>query len=304
MILDRGVDLKNWYLMMGTVLLSLFLLVTFIGPHLPFVQEGLQVKRMVKLDGEFEKAPFPPSSRHFFGTDNDGRDVLSLIIAGAKDTILLIIEIVCIRYIVAFLMVLLAFLWKKPFSWLISWWNQLSSGLPIIFAAILLIILPVFTFSTNRMLWVIFILALIEAGRVSYILQQKITSISKAPFVEAGITIGIGPVRFFKNYYFPSLLPDIIVNFCIDLGRVALLLGQLGIFSIFVTQVFVQTSYGFGELQNTSLNWPTLLGEARGDILRAFWIPFFTASAITFLILTFNILGEGLRRYFDKAAGN
>ncbi|MGA9227660.1 MAG: ABC transporter permease, partial [Mesobacillus sp.] len=80
--------MKNWYLIIGTVLLSLFLLVTFLVPHLPFVQEGLQINRIVKLDGQFEKAPFPPSSKHFLGTDNDGRDVLSLIIAGAKDTIL------------------------------------------------------------------------------------------------------------------------------------------------------------------------------------------------------------------------
>lgn len=293
--------MKNWYLVIGTFLLSLFLLVTFIGPHLPFVQDGLQVKRMVKLHGEFAKAPFPPSSSHYLGTDNDGRDLLSILIAGAKDTILLILAITIIRYIVSFIIVLLAFIWKSPFTWLINWWNQLSSGLPIIFGAILFITLPFFTFSSNRMVWVIFILALIEAGRVSYILLQKITSIANAPFVEAGITIGIGPVRFFKNYYFPGMLPDIIVNFCIDLGRVALLLGQLGIFSIFVTQVFVQTNYGYGELQNTSLNWPTFLGEARGDMLRAFWIPFFTASAITFLILTFNILGEGFRRYFDNA---
>lgn len=296
--------MRNWYLVIGTALIGLFLLVTFIGPQFPFVQKGLEVKRMVKLDGNFEKAPFPPSPKHPLGTDHDGRDVLSLIISGAKDTILIITAITIIRYIVSMLLVLLASLWKQPFSWLINGWNHLSAGMPIIFAAILFIILPVFTFSANRMAWVIVILALIEVGRVSNLIQQRMDTISKAPFVEAGITIGIGPLRFFKNYYFPSLLPDIIVNFCIDMGRVALLLGQLGIFGIFVTQVFVQTNYGYGELQNTSLNWPTLLGAARGDLLRAFWIPFFTASSITFLILTFNILGEGLRRYFDKSGSS
>jgi peptide/nickel transport system permease protein len=291
--------LKNWYLFLGTVLLSVFLLVTFTGPHFSFVQQGIKEKRLIMENGDFQRAPFAPSTTHLLGTDHDGRDLLSILIAGAKDTILLILAITIIRYISALLMVLLSFRWKKPFTWLINWWNQLSSGMPIIFAAIFFITLPIFTFSTYRMEWIIFILALIETGRVSYIMQQKIIAISKTPFVEAGITIGLGPVNFFKNYYLPSLLAEIIVNFCIDLGRVALLLGQLGIFGIFVSQVFVQTSYGFGELINTSLNWPTLLGEARGDLLNAFWIPFFTASAITYLILTFNILGEGLRRYFN-----
>ncbi|MBT2679661.1 ABC transporter permease subunit [Bacillus sp. ISL-35] len=282
------------------MLLSIFILVAFIGPHFSFVKGGIEENRMVMEDGKFQRAPFAPSSKHLLGTDHDGRDLLSILIAGAKDTILLVFAITIIRYLFSLVLVLLAFIWKKPFTWLINWWNQLSAGLPIIFAAILFITLPIFTFSPNRIVWVIFILALIEVGRVSYIMKQKVLSISKTPFVEAGITIGNGPFRFFKNYYVPSLLPEIIVNFCIDLGRVALLLGQLGIFSIFVTQVFVQTSYGFGELRNTSLNWPTLLGEARGDLLKAFWIPFFTASAITYMILTFNILGEGLRRYFEK----
>jgi peptide/nickel transport system permease protein len=282
------------------VLFSILLLVAIIGPHFSYIKQGIVEKRMVMEDGDFQRAPFAPSSKHLLGTDHDGRDLLSILIAGAKDTILLIFTITIIRYLLSMLLVLLSFIWKKPFTWLINGWNQLSSGLPIIFAAILFITLPLFTFSPHRMVWVMIILALIEVGRVSYIMQQRILSISRSPFVEAGITIGNGPIRFFNNYYIPSLLPEIIVNFCIDMGRVALLLGQLGIFSIFVTQLFVQTSYGYGELRNTSLSWPTLLGEARGDLLKAFWIPFFTASAITYLILTFNILGEGLRRHFER----
>jgi peptide/nickel transport system permease protein len=292
--------LRNWHLIIGLVLFSILSLVALVGPHFPYIKQGIEEKRMVMEGGDFQRAPFAPSANHFLGTDHDGRDLLSILIAGAKDTILLIFSITIIRYLLSMLLVLLSFVWERPFTGLINWWNQLSSGLPIIFAAILFITLPIFTFSPNRMVLVMLMLALIEVGRVSYIMQQKILSISRAPFVEAGITIGNGPVRFFKNYYIPNLLPDITVNFCIDLGRVALLLGQLGIFSIFVTQLFVQTSYGYGELRNTSFNWPTLLGEARGDLLKAFWIPFFTAGAITYLILTFNILGEGLRRYFEK----
>ncbi|MDQ0857424.1 hypothetical protein [Bacillus sp. V2I10] len=80
--------------------------------------------------------------------------------------------------------------------------------------------------------------------------------------------------------------------------------NPLGILSIFVTQVFVQTTYGYGELQNTSLNWSTLLGMARSDILRGFWIPFFPALSLTFLIspLTLSVkvsdsISAVLKRY-------
>ncbi|MFT4414353.1 ABC transporter permease subunit [Fredinandcohnia humi] len=292
--------MKNNNLVIGGILFLLFVLLTFVGPELPFVKKGMEGQRVIMGEGEIRTAPFPPSEEFLLGTDHEGRDLLSVIIVGARDTLQLIVSITVIRYVVALILVLLSVKGKGPFHWLLQWWNQISSGLPIIFAAILFISLPFFTFSDHRMLWAILILALIEVGRVGYIIQERTIRLSRSQFVEAGVTVGVSPIRLFINYYIPNLLPQIITNFCIDLGRVTLLLGQLGVFYIFVTQEFVQTGYGTGELRNTSYNWATFLGESRGDMLTTFWIPLFPALAITIVIFIFTILGEGLRQYFDK----
>ncbi|WP_180850337.1 ABC transporter permease [Bacillus sp. UMB0893] len=293
--------MTNKPLMIGSIMLAAILLFSLIGPLIPSVQEGIKEQRMVFVDSTtYERAPFPPSLTYPFGSDQDGKDILSLIIIGAKDTLLLIFSITAIRYLAAILLTFLGLNKKSPFRLLIYGLNGFAASLPIIFAAILFITMPMFTFSPNRIIWVIIFLSLTDVGRVAYIIQQTMSSISHSQFVEAGVTVGNTSIGMFTRYYLPNLLPEIMVQFFMDLGKVALLLGQLGIFSIFVSQVFVQTGYGFGELQNTSMNWSTLLGMARSDILKGFWIPFFPALALTLVIFTFNFIGEGLRQHYNR----
>jgi ABC-type dipeptide/oligopeptide/nickel transport system permease subunit len=55
-----------------------------------------------------------------------------------------------------------------------------------------------------------------------------------------------------------------------------------------------------GSLQNTNHNWATLLGTVRGHVLNAVWVPLVPALAITLMVITFNLLGEGLRQFFNK----
>jgi peptide/nickel transport system permease protein len=293
--------MKNNYLVIGLVMTTILVVFVLFGPLLPFVDSSLEGERVKFPEpGKIVTAPFPPSSDYLLGSDREGRDLLSLIVMGTKDTLVIIFSITLLRYIVAVPLALLASKNTGPVSWLIKWWNQVFSCLPVIFSAIILMNLPFLVLSDNRFLWCVVILAFIEVGRVSYILQQQAHTLSKAPFVEAGITMGVSPFGIYSKYYIPNLLPDIIVNFFIDLGRVTLLIGQLAIFSIFITQEFVQLNYGTGEIVNTNINWTTLLGNPRTDVLKAVWIPLFPALAITFTILTFNILGEGLRQHFNR----
>ncbi|UOK57668.1 hypothetical protein MGI18_25410 [Bacillus sp. OVS6] len=99
--------MRNKTLLFGSVMLAAILLISLIGPLFPLVQAGIEEQRMVFINSTtYERAPFPPSLQHPFGSDDDGRDILSLIIMGAKDTLLLIFSITSIRYLAA---VLLAF---------------------------------------------------------------------------------------------------------------------------------------------------------------------------------------------------
>lgn len=292
---------KNWFLIIGITMVSFLLLVAFVGPYLPFVKEGIQEERLrFPPDGSILKAPLAPSSEFLLGTDYEGRDLLSVLIAGTKDTLKIIVGIVLIRYAIAIPLGLLATRKNNIFSWIVTTWNNVFSSIPAIFSALLILCVPALVMNENRLEWSILFLALIEVGKVSHVIREETQRIARKPYIEAGITVGVSPLRLALGNILPNTYPSIMVNFFIDIGRTALLIAQLGIFSVFLSQKFVQLSYGSGEMINESFNWPTLLGQARRDILSAIWIPFYTCIAITFTIFTFNILGEGLRRYFDR----
>lgn len=293
--------MRNYYLIIGLILASVLAIFTIFGPSFSFVDSELKGGRVIfPGPGKIAVAPFPPSEMFPLGSDRDGRDLLSLLIVGAKETFILIFLIVIIRYILAIPLGLLGMKNKGAISWINKWWNQVFSSFPVIFTTALALTLPFLLFHEHRYYWTIVIIALIEVGRVSFIIQQEAYALSKKPFIEAGITIGLNPIKMMKSNYLPNLFPSIVVNFFIDAGRVAMLIGQLAIINVFISQDLVQLGHGYSEFVNTSINWATLIREARKDVITAFWIPFFPMLAIVISTLTFNILGEGIRQHFNR----
>lgn len=293
--------MRNYYLLIGLFMAGILAFFTIFGPSLSFVDSELKGERVIfPSQGKFETAPFSPSEMFPLGSDREGRDLLSLLVVGAKDTFILIFSIVFIRYIIAIPLGLLGMKNKGYISLINKWWNQLFSSFPIIFTTALVLTLPFLLFHEQRYYWTIMIIALIEVGRISFIIQQEAYTLSKKPFIEAGITMGLNPFKMMLSNYFPNLFPSIIVNFFIDAGKVAMLIGQLAIINVFLSQELVQLTYGYSEIMNTSMDWATLIREARKDVITAFWIPFFPMLAIVISTLTFNFLGEGMRQHLNR----
>jgi peptide/nickel transport system permease protein len=282
----------------GLMLLFLFLLAT-IGPSLPFVEQEPEKELFRYENQRLIVPPFSPSTENVMGTDGEGRDLLSMIVAGTKETLLIVFIITILRYVIAIPLAITASNQSGIMYWILNGWSQLFSGLPTLFAAILLINLPFITISDNRTIWIILIIAILEVGRVGYIFQQQAFGLSQMPFVESGRMIGNGKLGIYLRYYWPYLFPQIIVNFVLDLGRVMLLLGQLGFFNMFVSQDLLRSEAGNLMIVNTSHDWPTLLADSRLFLRSEIWVPFWPAFAIAFSVIAFNLFGEGLRRYFE-----
>lgn len=284
----------------GLMLLFLFLLAT-IGPSLPFVDQETKKELFRYEDQKLTVPPFAPSleNKNIMGTDGEGRDLLSMIVVGTKETLLIVFIIAILRYVIAIPLAITASNQSGLMYWILSGWSQLFSGLPTLFAAILLLNMPFVTISEYRTLWVIVVIAILEVGRVGYIFQQQAFGLSQMPFVESARMIGNGKLGIYLRYYWPYLFPQIIVNFVLDLGRVMLLLGQLGFFNLFVSQTMLQSEVGNLMIENTSNDWPTLLADSRLFLRSEIWVPFWPAFAIAFSVIAFNLFGEGLRHYFE-----
>lgn len=296
---------RNKALIWGSFFLLLLLLVAFIGPFLPIVDQELEREtHRYDENRKMMKVPFAPSEQNLLGTDGQGVDLLSLIVIGAKETLLIVLVIAIVRYAIAIPIGIAASSSSGMIYWFVYKWNQIFSALPTLFAAILFIKMPFIVVSENRTLWIILILALLEVGRVSYIIQQQVHALSKTTFVESGRMVGNTALGIYRRYFMPYLIPQVIINFVLDLGKVMLLLGQLGFLSIFISQFFMTYDIGIGILVNQSHTWPQLLADSRNYIRTDFWIPFWPSMAIAFTIITFNLFGEGLRQYFENLSSS
>lgn len=287
---------NNIALSIGITMLLLLLFITFFGKSLPGIDSELKEIDYIWVDNIPVVPPYEPSAEFPLGTDRYGRDILSLIVVGAKETMLIIVLITIIRYLLA---IPLAFFAHK--NWLganliLNWFNGFLSYVPTIIVVILLATLPPLIMTDYRVLLLCVIIAIVEIGRVAEMVKAEFSNISTKEYVTGGNAIGISNLRLFKDYYLPFLYGKLLVSMVGDLGKVMFLIGQLGFLGIFISQAFVQIDPGVFEMQNTSISWPMLLMEAFRDIRGPIWIPFYPALAMTYVILTFNILAQGLQK--------
>jgi peptide/nickel transport system permease protein len=291
----------NAPLRIGLVLLICFLIISVLGPFLPFIDRELEENMYLKDDeGKVIQRPYLPSSEFPLGSDRQGRDMLSLLVMGASKTLFFVLIVSVVRFVIAIPLAMLASRGSGFFFHVVKGWSNLFSIFPALFIAILLINNPLVVAAEYRTLWVILIISLIEVGRVSMIFQQQFNQLLHSSVVESGRMVGNNDLGIYRKYILPFVLPQISVNFALDIGRVILIVAQLCLFSIFFDQMFMRDDVGKYIRYNLSLDWFYVLSDTRFYIRTHPWVPFWPAIAISLAIIMFNLLGEGLRQWFEN----
>lgn len=292
---------KNASLVTGFFLLLILLMFTFFGRYLPFIDEDLtEVEYVWDSNHVPVIPPFPPSSDHILGTDTLGRDVLSLLVIGAKETLILVILITIIRYGLAIPFAYFAHKKKFGMQNVLHWLNMFLSYIPTIILVILIVTIPPLLTIEIRPVILMFVIAFLEVGRVAEWLKLEFDELASKEYMISGVSIGISPIRLLNKYYMPFVYGKLLVNLITDFGKVMFLLGQLGFIGIFLSQQLVQTDPGRFVFLNDSITWPALFINAFADIRGPIWIPFYAALCITYTIFTFNLIARGVQRYLEK----
>jgi peptide/nickel transport system permease protein len=310
---------RYWLVLIGSVMLLPLLFMSFFGDYLPFVDKDLEEILYLWDDNHNPVTPaFAPSEDFLLGTDRTGKDMLSLIVIGAKETLLLVFMITVIRYVLAIPLAYLAhkrihffhFHWNIPFlsfkakgsfgvQHLVNWLNGTFTFIPTIIIILLIATLPPLLTIDERPIVLMFIIATVEIGRVANMIKIEFDQIASKEFIEGGIAVGVSPLRLLYKYYLPFLYEKLLISMVADFGKVMFLLGQLGFIGVFLSQELIQEDPGRFILVNDSITWPTFFMNAFRDIRSAIWIPFYPALAITYSIFTFNVLAQGLQHVFN-----
>ena len=284
-------------------LLIILLLLAFFGKYLPFVDADLAKENYRMENGIIKIPPYEPSKKYWFGTDDQGRDLFSVIILSAKETLFIVLLITILRYLMAIPLSFLAH--KKIFgmNFIVKSLNTFFSYVPTVIIVIMFALLPPILFTSTRPIWLIAIIAFVEVGRAAATLKDDFDALSVRDYMESGVAVGAGPWKMLRSYYLPFVYEKLAVYMISDLGKVMFLLGQLGFIGIFISQALVQVDMGMFEIHNISLTWPMLLENAFLDIRTSIWIAFWPAFAMAITIFIFNMLAQGLQQVTQRKDG-
>lgn len=292
----------------------LMLMVTFLLVLFPSTMTSKNPYTTNILDGYtddtgafvFRTAPFAPDEDYLLGTDDSGRDVLSFIVYGTRLTLSVAISVTLFRFLLALIFGIAAG-YQRPISKIIiEQFNNVFNAIPPVLLCILVLSIPYFkTFSkTTSTLVFILVLTLVEWARSGAIISERVMQIRQKDFIKSEIAIGKHPIQIIFGNILPHLLPELSVMFFMEIARVLTVLMQLGIFNIFIGNLRIVASTDQGNLVGKATSyepeWSSMLGSAKNTIRSAPWIVLSSAFSFFFVVLGFNLLGEGIRRQLKK----
>lgn len=258
----------------GSLIFCFFLLMAFIGPWV--ATHEFQAQDIAsRLQG--------PSPQHFFGTDQYGRDIFSRIVTGSRGIFLLGGTGTILAGIVGITLGLIA-------GYLGGIWDEILMRILDIFLAFppLLLALVILASLGPNLVNLILVVAILYVPVLARVTRSMVLDIKTKEFVEAAITRGE------KRYYilFREILPNAIAPLLVELSM------------RFSYAIFLVASLGFLGLgvQPPSPDWGLQINEARSFFSRAPWMLLFPAGAISLLVISTNLMTDGLRDILQPGA--
>lgn len=223
-----------------------------------------------------------PASGHLFGFDEEGRDLLSLILWGTRLSFGISLVTVAIAGSIGTILGLTA-------GYFGGRWDHLFvflTDVVLAFPSILLVIALAAFFREGGVLAVVGILSAV--GWVSYarIVRGQVLSLKEREYVLAAIGVGASVPRIWLRHLIPNLVAPLLVNATFGMAGVILAESTLSFL-------------GLG-LPADVPSWGRLLDQGVQYLLVAPHLSIFPGLAIALLILGFNLLGDGLRDYFSS----
>lgn len=221
-----------------------------------------------------------PSWVHWLGTDNLGRDMASLLMAGTYTSFLVAAAAVGIGAGIGIPLGLAAAAWGGPVEWLVLRLTDFVFAFPSIIVAILITAL-IGPGSVNA----IIAIGIFNIPVFARVARGGALSIATLDFVAAGRLAGLGNGMIAWRHLLPNIMSLLIVQ-----GTIQLSLGILAEAGL---------SYiGFGtQPPGTSLG--LMLRDAQGLFLLHPWLTLVPGICIVLIVIALNIAGDGLRDAID-----
>jgi peptide/nickel transport system permease protein len=254
----------------GVVVLTLFLVslgASFITPYHPDALDAYHVL-------------LPPSAAHWFGTDELGRDVFTRIIYGAR-----------ISLKVGFVAVGIAVVLGTAVGLFAGYYGGIADNLLMRLVDIMLcfptffLILAVIAMLEPSIWYIMVIIGLTGWMGVARLVRAEVLSLRERDFVQAARALGASDRRIIFRHILPNALAPILVA------------ATLGVAGAILTESAL-SFLGIG-VQPPTPSWGNMLTAGKDYLEFAWWLSLFPGMAILVTVVSYNLLGEGIRDALD-----
>ena len=257
----------------GLAIIAVYSIVVIFGPWLtPYIPTEYD------LDHRFES----PSLNHLFGTDHNGRDVLSRVIAGAR-------SIVFISVIGTAMGIFLGTMIGITSGYLGGWFDQIAMramdfllSFPSLLLALLLITIGLQRTSLDESWLIIAVIGIAFTPNNSRVIRSAALTIKPLEFVENARLRGEPLYHIVLREILPNIVPVIGVEASLRLSFALLLTASLGFLGLGV--------------QPPQPDWGLMVNESRTHLSLAPWASLAPAFAMGTLVIGVNLFADGIRQ--------
>ncbi|WP_135827665.1 ABC transporter permease [Halorussus halobius] len=262
---------------LSVVGLSMVLVLVFAAIFAPFIAP---YPEDAGAGVNFDRASQPPSIDHPMGTDTTGRDILSRILFGSRLSLMMGVVVLSIAISIGVTLGLVA-------GYLGGWVNTVIMRVTDIFLAIppTLLAMAVVAATGASLVNVMVAIAFSWWSWYARLVQGEVLSIKEDEFIESSRALGASWLRTTFKEILPNVVSPITVKATLDMGFVILVGAGLSFL-------------GLGA-QPPTPTWGAMIAQGRNYVTSYWWIAVFPGLAISFAVLGFNFIGDGLRDVFD-----
>jgi peptide/nickel transport system permease protein len=228
----------------------------------------------------------PPSAAHWFGTDDEARDIFARIIYGARVSLEVGFGAILIGFTVGGFLGMVAAYRRGVIDFVLTTIMYIILSMPG-----LIVVIAILNFWTPRStLKIILIIGVTSIPLVYRVIRSSALSVGTRDFILAAKVQGATTKRIVFREILPNIMPIALSFILFGVAAVIVLEGGLAFLNLSVPP--------------PTPSWGNMILDSSGRLPESQYLLMFTVAAIVLFLLSLNFIGDRLRAYFDIVDSN
>jgi len=233
------------------------------------------------LKSDFRAMTRPPSERHYFGTDQIGRDALSRVVFGSRASLTIAVSAVVLGTTFGAFWGLACGYFGGKFDLISQRLMEFLQSFPDLILAMAIAMALGAGFGT-----VIVAIAITRIPFGGRVIRSVVLSLKEMSYVEAARGLGASHMRMMMRHILPQCVAPYLILATTHLGVAIIIEAALGFLGVGIPP--------------PTPTWGNMLADSlNAGLVPPWWLVLFPGAAITLTVLAFNLLGDGIRDALD-----